>query len=293
MIEWGQAGHWDGRVELYTGSMAEWDAARYHRISDPQLAWGRMVAARLRPAPGERILDVGCGTGRLTAEIAAPPARVVVGLDQSAAMLREARSRTETCRVAAGIESPAPHTPERSSPIYVRGDGTALPFGPVFDAVFSTATFHWVLEHDRLFASIHGALTPGGRLVAQCGGAGNLDRLYARSRALMADPRYTRFYSAWEDPWLFAGVDETRARLAAAGFVEVDVSLASAPTPFDSPESFAEFIGAVCLRHELARLPGGLRDAYVAELTGMFATDDPPLTLDYWRLNISARKRAS
>src|SRR6476620_11350360 len=95
-------------TRLYTESMTDWDAAKYHRISDPQLTWGRAVAMRLVPVPGERILDIGCGTGRLTSEIAARPAILVVGLDRSAAMLQEAAKH------GAGM--------------YVLGDGAALPF---------------------------------------------------------------------------------------------------------------------------------------------------------------------
>src|SRR6185436_12789063 len=84
------------RTRLYTETMSDWDAAKYHRISDPQLSWGRVVAERLAPAAGERILDVGCGTGRLTEEIARTPGITVVGLDRSASMLRQAGSRGET-----------------------------------------------------------------------------------------------------------------------------------------------------------------------------------------------------
>lgn len=269
---------------MYTGSMADWDAAKYHRISDPQLAWGRTVAARLVPAPGERILDVGCGTGRLTDEIAAAPDVVVVGLDPSAAMLAEASARPRGQTPVVGL-----HT----SPMYVQGDGAALPFTAVFDAVFSNATFHWVPDHDHLFQSIHRALKPGGRLVAQCGGGGNLRQLYGRARALMANPRYARFYTGWKDPWRFEEIEDTRARLHAAGFSDLDVSLVPASTRFDRPEAFSEFIAAVCLRHELARLPPDLRDPFAAELTTMAAEDAAPFTLDYWRLNISARTRAS
>src|SRR6476659_10045031 len=83
-------------TRLYTESMSDWDAAKYHRVSDPQLAWGRVVAERLVPAAGERILDVGCGTGRLTEEIARTPGITVVGLDRSASMLGQARSRSRT-----------------------------------------------------------------------------------------------------------------------------------------------------------------------------------------------------
>jgi trans-aconitate methyltransferase len=263
--------------------MADWDAAKYHRISDPQLAWGRMVVGRLAPASGERILDVGCGTGRLTAKIAQPGV-TVVGLDPSAAMLAEATVR----RATAGGQTPDGRVGRDL--MYLQGDAAALPFTEAFDAVFSNATFHWVPDHDVLFESVHGALRPGGRLVAQCGGAGNLRRLYGRARALRADPRYASFYPGWNDPWRFEGIERTRARLRAAGFTDIDVSLTPAPTRFDGPGSFTEFVAAVCLRHELARLPAALREPFMAELTAMAEEDEPRYTLDYVRLNISARR---
>src|SRR5688500_9570693 len=130
--------------------MSDWDAARYHRISDPQVAWGRTVAARLAPVAGERILDLGCGTGRLTEEIAATPGIFVVGLDPSAAMLREAVSR----QVRGQTWGQTPVLDSYNTLAYARADGSALPFVDAFDAVFSAATFHWIPDHDRLFASI-------------------------------------------------------------------------------------------------------------------------------------------
>jgi len=267
--------------------MAEWDAARYHRISDPQLAWGRGVAARLVPVRGERILDVGCGTGRLTAEIAQAQGVVVVGTDLSAAMLAEANAGRGRAGTGVGDEH------GRARVHYVQGDGAALPFTSAFDAVFSNATFHWVPDHDRLFRSIHAVLNPGGRLVAQCGGAGNLDRFYGRARAIMGMPDYMPFFSGWQDPWRFESVEATRARLEAAGFDDIELSLTDAPTRFDAPDRFAEFIAAVCLRHELTRLPVDMRDPFIGQLTTLATEDVPALTLDYRRLNIAARKRAS
>jgi trans-aconitate 2-methyltransferase len=255
--------------------MTDWDAARYHRISDPQLAWGRAVAARLQPAAGERILDIGCGTGRLTAEIAAQPGIRVVGLDRSAAMLQEAAKH------AAGL---------RPRPLYVHGDGAALPFVETFDAVFSAATFHWIPDHDRLFASVSAALKRGGRFIAQAGGAGNLDRLYGRARQLMGSARYAEHFVSWREPSHFENVANTEARLRRAGFTDINVSLVIAPVPFENPDRYAEFVAAVCLRHHLHRLPEAERDGFMHEITARALADDPPLTLDYWRLNIAARK---
>ena len=273
--------------------MSDWDAARYHRISDPQVAWGRTVAARLAPVGGERILDLGCGTGRLTEEIAATPGIFVIGRDRSAAMLQEAVSR----QVRGQTPDVQLHSWGQTSVLdsygalaYVQADGAALPFVEAFDAVFSAATFHWIPDHDRLFASIYRALKKGGRLIAQAGGAGNLEQLYGRARRLMRSPQYARFYASWSEPCHFENVSDTEARLQRAGFQDFEASLASAPVPFEQPEGYAEFVAAVCLRHQLDRLPSEERGVFIDRLTEEAIKDEPPLTLDYWRLNISARK---
>lgn len=252
--------------------MADWDAERYHRLSDPQLAWGRAVLDRLDPRPGERILDLGCGTGRLTSEIAGRTGRMVVGLDRSEAMLAEARRA-----------SPA-------SAAYVRGDGARLPFDAAFDAVYSAATFHWILDHARLFDSIASVLRPGGRLVAQCGGGPNLRRLLERSHALMDAPPYASHMQGWSDPWTFAYPDETRERLERAGFEDVQVWLEETPTSLPGAQAFADFISCVCVRHHVDRLPAALRQPFVHALTNLASADAPAFTLDYWRLNLTARK---
>jgi trans-aconitate 2-methyltransferase len=259
--------------------MSDWDAAKYHRISDPQLAWGRAVAARLAPAAGERILDLGCGTGRLTEEIAQLPGIFVVGFDYSEAMLKQVRRKDSQANGAL--------------PVYVRGDGAALPFARAFDAVFSAAVFHWIPDHDQLFRSVYDALKPAGRLVAQCGGAGNLDRLYGRARRLMGSVLYRDHFTGWRDYNHFENVRDTERRLDRAGFSDIDVSLVSSPVTFGSAESFTEFTSAVCLRHHLDRLPADARGPFLSEIATQAAGDDPPLTLDYWRLNISARKSSA
>jgi trans-aconitate 2-methyltransferase len=253
--------------------MTDWDAAKYHRLSAPQLAWGRAVAEKLSPRPGERILDLGCGTGRLTTELAAShPAAHFIGADVSHAMLAEAQ------RGGAGIA-------------FLRADGAALPFVGAFNAIFSAATFHWILDHPALFVSVYLALKPGGRLIAQCGGGPNLKQLLDRAHRLMAGPPFASFFRDWHDPWRFAGTEETRAILEAAGFGDIDVSLEPAPTTLPDRESFSDFIACVCVRHHVDQLPPAARQTFVDALADAAAGDDPPFTLDYWRLNIAARKR--
>jgi trans-aconitate 2-methyltransferase len=266
----------------------DWDAERYHRLADPQLAWGRRVLERLAPRPGERILDVGCGTGRLTAELlTATGCGLVVGLDTSAAMLAEAAAR-QTVPVTGphAIDVVPPHVH------LVRGSGSALPFVDAFDAVFSTATFHWVADHDALFASIARALAPGGRLVAQCGGGPNLETLLDRAHRLMESAEYASHFQKWTDPWNFADVPSTIDRLRHAGFTAIDVSLEPAPTTLPDAATYADFLACVCVRHHVDRLPVDKRPAFLHALAEDAAHDTPPFTLDYWRLNLSATKPA-
>ena len=266
------------RATVHLMWMTDWNAARYHEISTPQQAWGRRVLERLPLEGSERVLDIGCGSGRLTAEIAdRVPAGRVVGVDPSAAMVEKA---------SAWLRDRAPQT------TVVRADAVALPFRRAFDAVFSGATFHWIHDHAALFRSIVTALRPGGRLAAQCGGGPNLSLLYSRAGRLMRDPRFARYFEEWSEPTYFADVETTRRRLVGAGFTEVEVSLESAPTVFDAPDDFREFIANVCLRHHGSRLPRAEWQSFLRELTVAAAGDTPPLTLDYWRLNIAGRRPA-
>lgn len=256
-------------------SRSEWNAAEYHRLSEPQVAFGEKVLARLELAGSERVLDAGCGTGRLTARLLERlPSGRVVCLDRSRNMLTEAR-RGLPASQAAFVCAALPHIPLRAS----------------VDVVFSTATFHWVLDHPALFRAIHRALGTGGLLHAQCGGGPNLARVHARDRLLMAEAPFAPWFTRWTPPWEFADADTAARRLADAGFVDIDTSVEAAPVVLADAARYHDFLTTVIFRDHLTYLPTeDLRDAFITELTRQAAAEDPPFLLDYWRLNLRARK---
>src|SRR3954469_8251174 len=177
-----------------------WDGAAYDRLSTPMEELGREVMERLELRGDETVLDAGCGSGRLTEALRerVPDGRVI-GVDVSASMIEAARGRL------------GPDADLRVADLV----GLALG-GETVDVVFSTATFHWIADHDALFLSLRGALRPGGRLVAQCGGAGNIRAVNAGAREVGDEPPFRPSFEGWHGPWNFATPEDTERRLAAA-----------------------------------------------------------------------------
>jgi len=258
--------------------MRDWNATAYHRVSNPQTEWGSPVLARLPLAGHELVLDVGCGTGRLTERlIERLPRGRVIAVDRSASMIASAREHLGA-RYAGRVS-------------FVQADAAALPFAGQADAVFSTATFHWVLDHERLFASIFAALRPGGRLVAQAGGGPNLRRIHERCAALMADPEFAAHFQSWKSPWEFADPETTRTRLRGAGFQTIATDMHPSPVHQPDAPAFREFVEHVICRPHLSYLPTpALRDRFLDRLTDLAANDPTPFELDYWRLNLDAQR---
>ncbi len=250
------------------GTPRDWDGATYDRIADPMTRWGSGVLDRLPLAGDETVLDAGCGSGRVTEQLLERlPRGRVIALDGSPSMVETARERLARFgdRVA-----------------YVVADlGSPLPIEPAsVDAVLSTATFHWVRDPDALFTGLAAVLRPGGRLVAQCGGAGNIASVLAAITA--AD-------EPWEGPWTFAAPVETRARLEAAGFVDVETWLHEEPTTLEPGEPLREYLRTVVLGAHLDRLAAEDRDAFVERV----AAGLPAPLIDYVRLNILATRDGS
>ena len=241
----------------------DWDAATYDWVSAPQTRWGRAVVDRLPLAGDERVLDAGCGTGRVTAMLLERlPRGHVVALDGSPSMIEEARRRF------AGDSRVELVTADLAQP---------LPLAAPVDAILSTATFHWITDHGALFRNLDAVLRPGGRLVAQCGGAGNVARVTAALRAVDPTLRQTKNYATPE---------ETTGHLAAAGFVDVQVWLQPEPTRFDPGEPLETFLRTVILGDVLPQIPEARRAAFVHEV----ATRMEEPEIDYVRLNIDARR---
>jgi trans-aconitate 2-methyltransferase len=245
----------------------DWDARTYDRIAGPMTRWGQDVLSRLTLAGDETVLDAGCGTGRVTEMLVEKVTEGrVVALDAAPSMISEARRRLarfgdRVLFVEAGLLDLSLET--------LGG------WGPV-DAVLSTATFHWVLDHDRLFANLAGVMATGGRLVAQCGADGNIARLIEAVRATGQERTGS---------WYYATPEDTRRRLEASGFTEIDVWTHPEPTPID-PAELETYLETVCLRTVVAPMTAEERKAFLGAV--IVELGEP--VIDYLRLNIVARR---
>jgi len=244
----------------------EWDAETYDAVSDPQFEWGMEVLERLDLRGDEAALDAGCGSGKVTERLLERlPDGSLLAVDGSEAMIAKARERLG------------------ESAEYLVADLAELELAEPVDLIFSTATFHWLLDHERLFAALNGALRPGGRLIAQCGGAGNVAAYAEAIARAAARPEFAPHFASMEGLWNFAGPEETEARLRSAGFGEVRCWLQPKPV---TPAQPLEFAMTVTLGPHLALLPDELKRPFAE---AVLAEAGEPLRLDYVRLNIEAR----
>ena len=177
---------------------------------------------------------------------------------------------------------------------FVAADLVHLPFHSSFDGIFSTASFHWVLDHDALFRNLFEALRPGGWLHAQCGGGPNLERLRQRVRVLSQAAEFSTWLSKFREPWFFSHAPGAADRLRKAGFIDVETGLEPAPFVADDAHQFCGYLRAFVLHRHLELLPSDvLRQKFLDDVATACSQDNPPWTLDYWRLNLRARKPSS
>lgn len=249
-------------------SPRDWNAATYDRVAKPQEDWAGEVVDRLELSGDELVLDAGCGTGRATKLLLERlPRGRVIGVDASPSMIAKARESLPEDRVE-----------------LIRADLLDLELEQAVDAVFSNATFHWILDHRRLFTRLFAALRPGGALEAQCGGIGNVDEFLNSVEAVNGDERFAPYLRGIASTWNFASPGDTEVRLRDAGFQAVRCWLERRRV---QPPDERGFLESVCLGAHLDRLPEELRPAF---LDAALEAVPRPLTLDYVRLNISARR---
>jgi trans-aconitate 2-methyltransferase len=243
-----------------------WHGATYDRLSTPMEAMGREVLARLPLDGSETVIDAGCGSGRVTeALLARLPHGRVIGVDASASMVDAARERLGD-RVELHV-----------------ADLASFGLGIEADAILSTATFHWIADHDALFERLRAHLRPGGLLVAQCGGHGNIASVHEAARATMATERFAQHFEGWRGPWNFATPEDTERRLEAAAFAEARAWLMERPV---TPDDAHAYLTEINLGAHLQRVPDELRAAFVDDVVERLG--GAPITIDYVRLNIDA-----
>jgi trans-aconitate 2-methyltransferase len=250
----------------------EWDARTYHQVAAPQEDWGREVLARLELQGHETVLDAGCGSGRVTRLLLERlPQGRVIGVDGSRQMVEHARE--ELSEFDDRVE-------------LIVSDLLDLNLDEQVDAIFSNATFHWILDHERLFARLFDAVRPGGAMEAQCGGKGNVAEWKRVLEALQGDERFADYLAGMPAVSNFASVGDTRDRLQRAGFEVEPTGVWLERRTVEPPDPRA-FTAAVGLSKHLALLPEELHQRFTDAVLELMPH---PFVLEYVRLNISARR---
>jgi trans-aconitate methyltransferase len=247
---------------------SRWDAANYATNAAFVPALGAPVVALLAPQPGERILDLGCGDGVLTVTLVEAGAEVV-GVDAGENMIAAA--------VAKGLDARV-------------GDGEALGFSAEFDAVFTNAALHWMLDHDAVAAGVFRALRPGGRFVGEMGGEGNVAVLRAGIRSELSARGYP---VPAEDPQWYPSIEAFTEVYRRAGFVDIDAWLIPRPTPL--PNGVAAWLTTFRAGFmDQAHVPDGeqplVAQAVERRLAPQLRQPDGSWVADYVRLRFTMRK---
>jgi trans-aconitate 2-methyltransferase len=228
------------------------------------------VLARLPLRGDETVLDAGCGTGRVTAQLLERlPAGRVLAVDADPDMVARAREHLAPYADRAEVR---------------QADLLELTVERPVDAILSTATFHWILDHARLFARLHDALRPGGLLVAQCGGAGNIAGVLAAADEVAAQEPYAPHLAGFRRVHRYATAAESAALLEAAGFSQVRCWLQPNPITPDEPLAYLRTLN---LGAHVQRLPADLVDGFVEAVAARLPQ---PVTIDYVRLNLDASR---
>jgi len=256
----------------------EFDGEKYKQASGRQKAWGKTLISELQLRGNERILDLGCGHGALTAELAAlVPDGAVLGIDGSESMIETAR------KDHAGVNLR-----------FELLDINAMNFESQFDVVFSNATFHWIKDHNKLLANVFKSLKDRGTARFQFAGDGNCSNLIGILREMMSDEYYAGYFDEFDWPWFMPAVEQYRALLDEVAFAEKKVWGENADRYFESTEAMVRWIDQPSLVPFLPCVAGTdkqrFRDAVVERMIEDTVQDDGTCFETFRRINVFARK---
>lgn len=256
----------------------EFDGEKYRKASSHQKEWGARLLANLALSGSERVLDLGCGDGALTARIAAlVPSGAVVGLDASSGMIGAA----------------AVHRAENLT--FTTGDINDIDFDEEFDVVFSNATLHWVKDHRRLLANVLRSLKKGGIVRFNFAGDGNCANFYRVVREAMGLGEYAPFFETFVWPWYMPSVGEYRSLVGEFDFAEAEVSGENADRAFPDEAALTGWIDQPCIVPFLGYLPEekrqGFRDLVCRRMASQTRRDDGTFFETFRRINVFARKQ--
>lgn len=240
----------------------KWDAAGYAAHSVVQHSWARELIAKLGLRGNEHILDVGCGDGKVTADLArAVPNGFTTGIDASAEMISFAKSAFPKDRI--------PNLDFRAM------DAREIKFDREFDVVFSNAALHWVDDHQKFLAGAASVLNSGGRLVVSCGGKGNAQDVFVALLPELRSRRWREFFRKMPNPYFFYTPEEYRKWLVKAGFTSHTVRLAPKDAAYAGPNGFAAWLRTTWIPY-VQRIPENLREEFIAAVTARYLTRHPP-----------------
>jgi trans-aconitate 2-methyltransferase len=241
---------------------AKWNAADYAANSGVQQTWARELIARLNLRGDEHILDVGCGDGKVTAEIArALPRGSVTGADASPQMIGFAKKTF-----------PAEKFPNLRFRVM---DARKIKFGCQFDFFFSNAALHWVDDHQAILRGAASVLKPGGRLVVSCGGKGNAHDVFLVLRPEMRMKRWREFFRRMPKPYFFYAPDDYKKWLPKFGFQINRLELVPKDATYAGAEGFATWLRTTWIPY-VQRVPENLREEFIAAVTARYLAKHPP-----------------